>query len=75
RLPPGREVAVLLRANLPMPADGLAGSALAMGGGPTPFGLDLDGLASCLRLLAEGRWPRLAPRGLHAHLASGLDAT
>ncbi|MBO8193594.1 type III PLP-dependent enzyme [Streptomyces oryzae] len=69
-----REAAVLLRANLPLSGRELEGSALAMGGRPTPFGLDPAQLERCLRLLAEGHFPRLRLRGIHAHLASGLDA-
>ncbi len=72
---------VLLRVNLPgdavdpLPAaDSEAG--LVMGGAPTPFGMDPSLLDRCASWLAEGspqaRAVRL--RGLHAHLASGLDA-
>ena len=60
-------------------APGLAshsGPALVMGGAPTPFGMDpflLDRCASWLGDASpEARALRL--RGLHAHLASGLDA-
>jgi diaminopimelate decarboxylase len=60
---------ILLRANLKA---SIEGAALAMGGGATPFGMDEDGVAECLRLL-DGA-PHLRLRGLHAHLASGLDA-
>ncbi|GIH28351.1 diaminopimelate decarboxylase [Acrocarpospora phusangensis] len=60
-------VDVLLRANLDVP---VAGAALAMGGGATPFGMDPAGIRECLELV--GGPVRL--RGLHAHLASGLDA-
>ncbi|MGI5346829.1 type III PLP-dependent enzyme [Streptomyces sp. CA-250714] len=69
-----REVPVLLRANLPVSGRELEGSALAMGGRPTPFGLDPAQLERCLGLLAECRYRRLRLRGIHAHLASGLDA-
>ncbi|MGP3988348.1 type III PLP-dependent enzyme [Streptomyces sp. 3N207] len=69
-----RGLPVLLRANLPVSGRELEGSALAMGGRPTPFGLDPAQLERCLRLLAECRYPRLRLRGIHAHLASGLDA-
>ncbi|GAA3129828.1 type III PLP-dependent enzyme [Planomonospora alba] len=65
----GRPADVLLRVNLDVP---VAGASLAMGGGATPFGMDPDGVAECLGLLAgqdRVRW-----RGVHAHLASGLDA-
>ncbi|WP_431045167.1 type III PLP-dependent enzyme [Streptomyces sp. P1-3] len=67
----GRAVDVLLRVNLPAGEGALDGAALAMGGRPSPFGLDPDRLTACLPLLA-GRPLRL--RGIHAHLASGLDA-
>ncbi|GGM84074.1 diaminopimelate decarboxylase [Thermopolyspora flexuosa] len=60
---------ILLRANLKA---SIEGAALAMGGGATPFGMDEDGVAECLRLL-DGA-PHLRLRGVHAHLASGLDA-
>lgn len=62
-------VDVLLRVNLDVP---VAGAALAMGGGATPFGMDDDGVRECLTLLAGQHRVRL--RGVHAHLASGLDA-
>ncbi|MFC4058254.1 alanine racemase [Planomonospora corallina] len=65
----GRAADVLLRVNLDVP---VAGASLAMGGGATPFGMDPGGVAECLALLAgqdRVRW-----RGVHAHLASGLDA-
>ncbi|GAA1021877.1 hypothetical protein Aple_093220 [Acrocarpospora pleiomorpha] len=60
-------VDVLLRANLDVP---LGGAALAMGGGATPFGMDPTGIEECLRLISGP----VRFRGLHAHLASGLDA-
>jgi diaminopimelate decarboxylase len=58
------------------PAAPASGAALVMGGGPAPFGMDpylLDGSA---RWLAEGsdEARALRLRGLHAHLASGLEA-
>ncbi len=82
----GRDVEVLLRVNLPgaahagcTPAAGgavagapLPAGALAMGGRPTPFGMDPGTLDHCGMLLPGLR--RLRLRGLHAHLASGLDA-
>jgi diaminopimelate decarboxylase len=61
-----READVLLRVNLPVAA---AGAALRMSG---PFGMDAEALGSCLDLLADTPWLRL--RGMHAHLASGLEA-
>jgi diaminopimelate decarboxylase len=78
----GRMVDVLFRVNLAtagtasaaLPPDG--GDTLVMGGQPSPFGMDPDLLAHCAGLLAEdGREPGpVRLRGLHAHLASGLDA-
>lgn len=65
----GRSADVLLRVNLDLPVDG---AALAMGGGATPFGMDPGGIAECLELLGRQHAVRL--RGIHAHLASGLDA-
>jgi diaminopimelate decarboxylase len=61
-----REGDVLLRLNLPVAVDG---ASLRMSG---PFGMDAEALGSCLDLLADAPWLRL--RGMHAHLASGLDA-
>ncbi|MFE7120595.1 type III PLP-dependent enzyme [Streptomyces sp. NPDC057654] len=69
---PRRAVEVLLRVNLPLDAAELGGAALAMGGRPSPFGLDPDRVEACLPLFAGGGPLRL--RGIHAHLASGLDA-
>lgn len=71
RLPGGGRPEVLLRVNLPTGDQALEGAALTMGGRPTPFGLDPDRLVACLPLLAGGP---LRLRGIHAHLASGLDA-
>lgn len=61
-----REVEVLLRVNL---AGDRRGVALAMSG---PFGMDPDLIEACRDILAASPWVRL--RGIHAHLASGLDA-
>lgn len=74
RAAPARPVGVLLRFNLAVADGSLAGSALAMGGRPTPFGLDPDRAADVLRPLTDGTHPHLEPLGVHAHLASGLDA-
>jgi diaminopimelate decarboxylase len=60
---------ILLRLNLEIP---VGGAALTMGGAATPFGMDSAGAAECLSLLAGQDRVRL--RGVHAHLASGLDA-
>ncbi|WP_391858321.1 type III PLP-dependent enzyme [Streptomyces silvisoli] len=67
---PGRRADILLRVNLPVE---LRGVPLAMGG-PSPFGLDPAGVHRCLSLLARPDFARLRLRGIHAHLASGLDA-
>jgi diaminopimelate decarboxylase len=61
-----RPTDVLLRMNPPIE---IGNAALRMNG---PFGMDTDDLARCLDLLADAPWIRL--RGIHAHLASGLDA-
>jgi len=84
----GRAVDVLLRVNLaaagppcPPPRPG-TGDTLVMGGAPSPFGMDPPLLDHCAGLLA-GPGPGLRGdltassirlRGLHAHMASGLDA-
>jgi diaminopimelate decarboxylase len=57
---------VLLRLNLPVAAPG---AVLSMAG---PFGIDPALLPECRAVLAE--YPELRLRGVHAHLASGLDA-
>ncbi|MFI1366397.1 type III PLP-dependent enzyme [Streptomyces griseochromogenes] len=69
-MPGERTVDVLLRVNLPI---ALGPVALAMGGRPSPFGLDPAHLDRCLALIADD--PRIRLRGIHVHLASGLDAT
>ncbi len=66
----GQRIDVLLRANPPVTVGEVA---LAMGGRPSPFGLDPAGLRACLDVLAGQDVVRLA--GLHAHLASGMPAT
>lgn len=71
---PDRDVDVLLRVNLPLGPEVLRGAALAMGGDPSPFGLDPDGVEACLGLFRGPDAGRLRLRGIHAHLASGLDA-
>jgi diaminopimelate decarboxylase len=76
----GDKADVLLRVNLPgeAAATGLAGdaAALVMGGAPTPFGMDPFLLDRCASWLGDGtpEASALRLRGLHAHLASGLDA-
>jgi len=69
---PGAPVGVLLRFNLPLADGSLEASALAMGGRPTPFGLDPSQADAAVRLLTDGTYPQLRLRGIHAHLASGL---
>ncbi|MHC5904595.1 type III PLP-dependent enzyme [Streptomyces sp. S6] len=70
----GRRVSVLPRVNLAVPEGSLSGSQLAMGGRPTPFGMDPEQAASVARVLASGTYGNLELLGIHAHLASGLDA-
>lgn len=65
----GRQADILLRVNLAVSVDG---AALTMGGGATPFGMDPDDVNSCVKALSRQNSVRL--RGIHAHLASGLDA-
>lgn len=69
-----RPVAVLLRVNLPVPGGMLAGSSLSMGGRSTPFGLDPDQAEEALCQQSGHRYPNITVSGVHAHLASGLDA-
>ncbi|WKU07132.1 type III PLP-dependent enzyme [Micromonospora sp. HUAS LYJ1] len=66
----GRVLGVLLRVNIPTPPR--AGAALVMGGAPSPFGMDPPEADACIPALADLPWVRF--RGIHAHLASGLDA-
>ncbi|MGW0215576.1 alanine racemase [Micromonospora chokoriensis] len=63
----GRSAQVLLRVNLPVAAPG---ASLVMGGGPSPFGMDPADAIECARRPPDG----IDVRGVHAHLASGLDA-
>lgn len=65
----GRTADVLLRVNLPVDPGRVA---LAMGGRPSPFGMDPARLDRCLELIAPV--PGIRLRGLHFHLASGLTA-
>ncbi|WP_406398082.1 type III PLP-dependent enzyme [Streptomyces sp. NBC_00879] len=67
-------VGVLLRFNLPLADASLEASALSMGGRPTPFGLDPTQADAAVRLLTDGTYSHLQLLGIHAHLASGLDA-
>jgi diaminopimelate decarboxylase len=70
-----RPMDILLRVNLPLDAGTLHAVPLAMGGQPAPFGIDPARIDACLALLAAPECHRLRLRGIHAHLASGLDAT
>ncbi|MDG4760551.1 alanine racemase [Micromonospora sp. WMMD710] len=63
----GRTAQVLLRVNLPVDAPG---ASLVMGGGPSPFGMDPADAVECARRPPAG----IEVRGVHTHLASGLDA-
>ncbi|GAA2630922.1 type III PLP-dependent enzyme [Actinomadura fulvescens] len=63
----GQEVDILLRLNL---AGDRSGVALAMSG---PFGMDPKLMESCTDILTASPWVRL--HGIHAHLASGLNAS
>ncbi|GAB3938630.1 hypothetical protein GCM10027614_19070 [Micromonospora vulcania] len=63
----GRSADVLLRVNLPVAAPG---ASLVMGGGPSPFGMEPAEAVCCARRPPTG----IRVRGVHAHLASGLDA-
>ncbi|SHK27563.1 diaminopimelate decarboxylase [Pseudonocardia thermophila] len=62
----GTRVKALLRVNVP----GGVGGVLRMGGGPSPFGMDPAEADACLAELP----PEIELLGVHAHLASGLDA-
>ncbi|MER5733503.1 type III PLP-dependent enzyme [Streptomyces sp. NPDC002138] len=74
RTTPHSPIGVLLRVNLPLSEGSLAGSSLAMGGRPTPFGLDPADAETAAALLTADTWPHLELLGVHAHLASGLEA-
>ncbi|MEU3304584.1 type III PLP-dependent enzyme [Streptomyces sp. NPDC006678] len=74
RVVPDSRVEVLPRFNLPLADGSLRTSALSMGGRPTPFGMDPSEADDVMRFLTDGSCPRLEPRGVHAHLASGLGA-
>ncbi|OKI28725.1 type III PLP-dependent enzyme [Streptomyces sp. CB03911] len=71
---PDAVVDVLLRVNLPVGAGPLDSVALAMGGRPSPFGLDPERADACAALLTGPLGRQLRLRGTHAHLASGLRA-
>ncbi len=61
---------VLLRVNIP--GSPMGGAVLTMGGTPSPFGMDPAEADACLAEWTVLPGVRLA--GVHAHLASGLDA-
>jgi diaminopimelate decarboxylase len=79
----GRQADVLLRVNVPAadaegaPARPETGARLVMGGRPAPFGMDPALLDQCAQWLSAGgpEAGQLRLRGLHAHLASGLNAS
>ncbi|WP_405056697.1 type III PLP-dependent enzyme [Kribbella sp. NBC_01505] len=73
-LGPEQHVDVLLRVNVPVVEGSLQSVALAMGGRPSPFGLDPSAVPSALVLLAGPIGRQLRLRGIHAHLGSGLSA-
>jgi diaminopimelate decarboxylase len=78
----GAKADVLLRVNLPDAGTAAAcdspgaGPSLVMGGQPAPFGMDLSSLSLCAQWLSSGRREagQVRLRGIHAHLASGLQA-
>ncbi|WP_327118931.1 type III PLP-dependent enzyme [Nocardia sp. NBC_01730] len=72
---PGLLVSVLLRVNVPVGSKALSGSALSMGGRPSQFGLDPSQAEIAAAALAGNKFPSLRWEGVHAHLASGLEAT
>lgn len=72
--PDAPPVGVLLRINLPVAGGLPASTALAMGGRPSPFGIDPGDADALLRRLTDGSHPGLRWHGIHAHLASGLTA-
>ncbi|MFI5835766.1 alanine racemase [Micromonospora sp. NPDC051300] len=63
----GTPARVLLRVNIPLDAPG---ASLVMGGRPGPFGMDPADAVSCARHPPAG----VEVRGVHVHLASGVDA-
>lgn len=74
RVAPHTRVGVLLRFNLPLSAESLAGGSLTMAGRPTPFGIDPAEADAAVVQFTDGSLPQLRLLGVHAHLASGLDA-
>ncbi|MFG2650537.1 type III PLP-dependent enzyme [Streptomyces sp. NPDC048436] len=74
RIAPRTRIGVLLRFNLALDSGSLSGSSLAMGGRPTPFGLDPQEADATVIRFTDGSLPQLRLLGVHAHLASGLDA-
>ncbi|MBW3086821.1 2-[(L-alanin-3-ylcarbamoyl)methyl]-2-hydroxybutanedioate decarboxylase [Austwickia sp. TVS 96-490-7B] len=72
---PGRTVPILLRLNIPVADGTLDEGNLAMGGSATPFGMDPCDADRAMGALVAGQFTHLDVRGVHAHLASGLDAS
>lgn len=71
---PDQQLDVLLRVNVPVAEGSLESVALAMGGRPSPFGLDPASVPQALELLGGPMGRQLRLRGIHAHLGSGLSA-
>lgn len=67
-------VRVLLRFNLAWPPGLTPSVALAMGGGPSPFGIDPMQADAMMRQFTDSSHPALELLGVHAHLGSGLAA-
>jgi diaminopimelate decarboxylase len=71
----GRPADVLLRVNpVAPPSATREPAALVMGGGSSPFGMDPALLSECASVLPGLEDGAVRLRGLHAHVASGLDA-
>jgi diaminopimelate decarboxylase len=69
----GRVADVLLRVNPDEPT-GTGPAALVMGGAPSSFGMNATDLERCAAMIGAQPEPAIRLYGLHAHLASGLDA-
>ncbi|WNI18973.1 type III PLP-dependent enzyme [Actinacidiphila sp. ITFR-21] len=70
----GVRAGVLLRFNLAVRTGALTAGGLAMGGRPTPFGIDPLRADAAVAALTDGSCPQVELLGVHAHLASGLAA-
>lgn len=68
----GTRAAVLLRVNLPVLPS--VPAVLSMGGRPSQFGMEPTEADRCAHTIATGCLDGIELRGVHAHLASGLDA-